>query len=535
MLERIKRSDFNDLAREFHFSIDDSEAGEYEKLTEFVLGILDTMEALPAPRHPTIAATRVPGPRPTSAEDPFNAIVRWCDVRTGAEGPLSGKRIGMKDSIAIAGIPMTCGSRVMQDFVPTVDSVVTERLLKAGATITAITNMDNFAFSAGGDTSAYGPTLCPFDLTRTAGGSSGGSAAALYYEDVDISLGGDQGGSIRVTASWCGVIGLKPTHALVPYVGITGIDQTIDHCGPLAQTVADAALMLQAIAGADEADPRQRGGVATEDYVRLVAEAPDDLKGVRVGVLDEGINETAGIEPKSADAAMQAVERMGRIGAQIRKVSIPEHLQNGGMAFAGFVEGMTALVSGGGNGWHWMGRFWPELAAGLRDGLLKFGNELPAQVKITLLCGMHLRNRYFGEFYARAQNLRPWLTAAYDRALADVDVLVMPTTPARAQLYDPSLPLSEQVIRGWAPLTNTGPFDMTGHPALSIPAAEAGGLPVGLMLVGRQWQDGRLLQIARSYERAFGWLPTSSPVAQAVPRRSPARTAAPGHNPSAGA
>ncbi len=171
MLERIKRSEFNDLARAFHFSIDDSEAGEYEKLTEFVLGILDTMEALPAPEHPPIAATRVPGPRPTSAEDPFNAIVRWCDVRTGAEGPLSGKRIGMKDSIAVAGIPMTCGSRVMQDFVPAVDSIVTERLLKAGACITAITNMDNFAFSAGGDTSAYGPTLCPFDLTRTAGGS----------------------------------------------------------------------------------------------------------------------------------------------------------------------------------------------------------------------------------------------------------------------------------------------------------------------------------------------------------------------------
>lgn len=514
MIERIKRSDFNDLAREFHFAIGDDEAGEYEALTEVILSTLETIEAVQPRAYQPIEAVRDPGRRPTAEEDPYNAIVRWCQVKAKVEGPLSGKRIGMKDSIAIAGIPMTCGSRVMQEFVPTVDSIVTQRLLRAGATISAVTNMDNFAFSGGGDTSAYGPTLCPFDLTRTAGGSSGGSAAALYYDALDVSLGGDQGGSIRVPASWCGVIGLKPTHSLVPYVGITGIDQTIDHCGPLARTVEDAALLLQVIAGADEADPRQRGGVKTDDYVRRVAEAPDSLKGIRIGVVEEGFSETAGIEAATATAAMEAVERMERMGAEIRKVSIPEHLQNAGIQFAGFLEGMTALMAGGGNGWHWDGRYWPELAVGLREGLTKFGNQLPPQVKVTLLCGVHLRNRYFGEFYARAQNLRPWLIAAYDRVLADVDVLVMPTTPARPHLNDPSLPLSQHVLRGWSTLANTGPFDVTGHPGLSIPAAEAGGLPVGLMLVGRHWEDGRVLAIARSYEREYGWLPTKSPTAK---------------------
>jgi amidase len=507
MLERIKRSDFNALVEEFHFQINESEAAEYERLTEFVLGIIDSLNALPIPSPCGVEAVRDPGRPPTREEDPYNAIVRWCHVKADTEGPLSGKRIGLKDSIAIAGIPMTCGSRVMRDFVPTVDSVVTERLLRAGATITAVTNMDKFAVSAGGDTSAYGSTLCPFDITRTAGGSSGGSAAALHYDGIDITLGGDQGGSIRVPAAWCGVIGLKPTHSLVPYVGIVGTDQSFDHCGPLARTVEDAALMLQVIAGADPADPRQRGGVKTEDYRRLVREAGERLTGVRVGVLEEGLAESAGIEAATASAAGEAVERLSRLGAQVQRISVPEHLQSGAVEFGCFVEGITAQFSGGGNGWHWTGRYWPEVAAALRAGLTQYGDDVPPQLKLTLLCGVHLRRHYFGELYARAQNLRPWLTAAYDRALAEVDVLVMPTTPGQPHVDDRNLSLSERVLRGWSPLANTGPFDITGHPALSIPAAEAGGLPVGLMLMGRHFQDGKLLAIARSYEQEFGWLP----------------------------
>ena len=517
MLRRINRSELNELASEFHFRIDESQIGEYETLTEFILSTLDSMEAIAAPERAVIAAVRDPGRRPSREEDPFNAIVRWCHVKAEAEGLLSGKRIGLKDSIAIAGIPMTCGSRVMQNFVPTVDSIVTERLLNAGATITAVTNMDNLAFSGGGDTSVYGPTLCPFDTTRTAGGSSSGSAAALFYDGIDVTLGGDQGGSIRVPAAWCGVLGLKPTHGLVPYTGITGIDQTFDHCGPLASTAEEMALVLSVIAGADDADPRQRGGVKPADYVGLVAKASDDLKGLRIGVLEEAFGDGVGIERETATAATAAIERMGRLGADVRKVSVPAHLQGGGVEFAGFVEGMTALVRGGGNGWHWNGRYWPELAAGLNEGLTRFGNDLPPQVKLTLICGAHLQREHLGGVYARAQNLRPWLTAAYERALRDVDVLVMPTTPGRPHVVDPSLSIVQNVMRGWAVLSNTGPFDMTGHPALSIPAAEADGLPVGLMLVGRHFDDGRLLAIARTYEREYGWLPERTPRSSGLP------------------
>jgi amidase len=507
MPQRVGRNELNDLAREFHFSIDDSEISEYEQLAEFVLRVLDPLDV----EHPVpagnVAAVRDPGYRPTPAEDPYNAVVRRCHVKADIEGPLTGKRIGLKDSIAIAGIPMTCGSKVLEGFVPTLDSVVTDRLLRAGATISAVTNMDNFAFSGGGDTSEYGPTLCPFDLTRTAGGSSSGSAAALYYDDVDIAIGADQGGSIRVPAAWCGAVGLKPTHGLVPYVGIAGIDQTFDHCGPIALHVEDAAQVLSVIAGAEESDPRQRAGVATQDYSRFVAEAADRLTGVRIGVVEEGFSPKAGVERETVAAAQAAIERLKELGAEIRSVSVPAHLSSAAIGFAGFIEGMTALISGGGNGWHWRGRYWPEFASALCEGLTRSGQELPPQMKVALICGTHLRRRYLGRYYATAQNLRAPLTAAYDRIFDDLDFLVMPTTPGRPHADDKDLSIAERVIRGWAVLSNTTPFDMTGHPAVTIPAAEAGGLPVGVMLVGRHFEDGQLLAIARTYEMNFGWVP----------------------------
>jgi amidase len=370
--------------------------------------------------------------------------------------------------------------------------------------------MDDLAFSGGGDTSAYGPTLCPFDRTRTAGGSSGGSAAALWYEGVDAALGTDQGGSIRVPAAWCGVVGLKPTHGLVPYAGIVGIDQTLDHAGPIARTVEETALLLQAIAGPHEDDPRQRA-VPAADYRAAVADAPADLAGIRIGVVGEAFGEEVGAEPAVTEAAHAAAGRFERLGAELRELSVPEHLQVGGVAFATFIEGMTALVAGGGNGFHWPGRYAPDLARALGDGIARRGDELPPQVKVTLVLGAHLQARYRGAVYARGQNLRPRLRAGFDRALGEVDALLLPTTPGLPHLDDPSLSISERVLRGWAVLANTYPTDLTGHPALSLPAAEAEGLPVGVMLIGRRFDDASLLAIARTYERRYGWLPASAP------------------------
>ena len=258
MLERIDPGELDELTARWGYRIDPAEASEYLALADAVLSVLDTLETAEAAPVENIDATRDAGRRPEPGEDPLGAVVRWCRVVAEREGILSGKRIAMKDSMAIAGVPMTCASRLLEGFVPEQDSVVTERILAAGGEIVAITDMDHLAFSGGGDSSDYGPTLCPFDPARTAGGSSSGAAAALWYEGIDASMGTDQGGSIRVPAAWSGVIGLKPTHGLVPYTGMVGIDQTFDHAGPLARRVEDVALLLQAIAGKHESDPRQR-------------------------------------------------------------------------------------------------------------------------------------------------------------------------------------------------------------------------------------------------------------------------------------
>ena len=469
MIPRIDRAELTELARGWGFEPSAEEAGELLAIGEAIFGVLDGLEAqepeLPVP----VEAVREPGRRPTAEEDPLNAIVRLCRVRAeGCEGILSGKRIAMKDSVAIAGVPMTCGSAILQGFVPRSDATVTDRILRAGGEITCITNMDDLAFSGGGESSWYGPTRNPFDRERSAGGSSSGAAAALSYDGIDLAVGCDQGGSIRTPASWCGVVGLKPTHSLVPYTGIAGIDATFDHCGPMARTALDTALLLQAMAGPDPGDPRQphewglaphvRGqapivrGAHAGDYTGAVERAGDDLRDLRIGIITEGFSDGVGAEAATCDAVREAAERLAGLGAELYERSLPEHLQAGGIAFAGFVEGMTALMTSGGNGIGWRGRYWEELAPAIVAGLRQRGNELSPQVKTVLAAGVHLREHLGGAAYARAQNLRPWLRAAYDRALDDIDVLLFPTVPFRAFRLDDELSTSERVLRGWANL-----------------------------------------------------------------------------------
>jgi len=507
VIPRITPDELHELAQSWGFDADDAETEQLLTVADSVFEAFDLLESQESVVVEPVRALRDSGRRPTEREDPLNAIVRFCRVRAeDAEGVLSGKRIAVKDAVAVAGIPLTCGSRVLQGYVPAEDSIVTDRILRAGGEIVAITNMDDLAFSGGGDSSWYGATLNPWDRTRTAGGSSAGSAAALFYDGIDAAVGADQGGSIRAPASWCGVVGLKPTHGLVPYVGIAGIDQTFDHCGPMGRTCADVAALLQAIAGEDDADPRQRD-VRTGDYTGAVADAPESLASVRVGVVAESFSDAVGIEPATADAVRAAVERLRQLGAEPVEVSLPEHLQAGGIAFIGFVEGMTNLMESGGNGYSWSGRYWHDLPPALTRGLRDHASELSAQMKFTLIAGRWMRKHYGGALYAKAQNLRLWLRDAYDRALAGVDALLLPTTPWRAHVVAPELPLAERVLRGWANLANTYPTDMTGHPAISLPLAEADGLPVGVMLVGRRFDDARLLSLAATCERALGWVP----------------------------
>jgi amidase len=510
VVRRIDAAALRELAASWGFSVDAEREEQLLRIAESVYPAFDGLEAAARDAVEPVAAVRDAGEAPQPGEDPYNAVVRSCRVRAeGHEGSLSGQRIAVKDSVAIAGVPLTCGSRILQGFVPAEDSVVTDRILRAGGEIAAITNMDDMAFSGGGESSWYGPTLNPWDTTRSAGGSSSGSAAALFYDGIDSAVGADQGGSIRVPASWCGVVGLKPTHSLVPYTGIAGIDGNFDHCGPLARTTAGAAALLQVIAGAHESDPRQ-GVIPPATYTDAMAHAPDDLKGVRIGVVGQSFSESVGTEPETADAVRAIVEQLRELGAEPIEVSLPEHLQAAGIAFIGFVEGMANLMESGGNGFGWAGRYWDDLPPALAAGLRSHAGDLSPQMQIALIAGRDLRRQYGGALYAKAQNLKPWLRAAHDRALADVDALLMPTTPWRAHVIDPAMPVADRVLRGWANLNNTYPTNMTGHPALSLPLAQAGGLPVGVMLIGRHFDDAGLLGLGATCERALGFVPQRS-------------------------
>ena len=451
---------------------------------------------MPLPRTPLTYRDRDSGSRPHRQEDPFNAIVRRCTLKGATSGKLSGKRIGLKNHIAVAGMPMSCGSLVLEGYIPDTDATIVTWLLDEGAEIVATLNMDNFAFSGVGDTSAQGAVLNPHNTDCLAGGSSGGSAAALYYDDIDTTIGGGQGGSIRIPASWCGVVGLKPTYGLVPYTGIVGIDNTLDHAGPMARTVADTALTLEVIAGKDPMDPRQ-ANVPVQAYTQALGEG---VNGLRIGVMSEGFGLRVS-QPDVDETVRWALGVFSELGAQTTEVSVPDHGEAGVIVWGLIAEGATANLRANGMGYHWRGLYNPGLTETLGKTLRAQGNDRPPTVKLVLLMGSYMSERCHDRMYAKAQNLRRSLRASYDKILEQVDVLAIPTTPIKAHRYESDLGPRETIAHGWDTLDNTAPFDMTGHLAISIPCGKSEGLPVGLMLVGRHFEDATLFQAAHAFEQ----------------------------------
>ena len=458
--------------------------GDAAQLTDLLGRLLSPLRYPAPPAAPQRRATAT-----APAGDPYNAVVRWCEAAGSAHGPLSGLRLSVKDSVSVAGVPLTCGSALLDGYVPERDSAVAERILGAGGTIVAITNMDDLAASADGSTSVYGPTLNPFDRSRTAGGSSGGAAASLFLDGVDAAIGTDQGGSARVPASWCGVVGLKPTRGLIPYDGIVGNDRLLDHVGILARDVGTVSRVLAATAGPRPASPPASAGE------------------LRIGLLRESLSPGLGVEPAVVDAVEQLAFRVERTGARVERVSVAAHLQTAEVETALSVEGMRALLSGGGDAPGWQSRSWPTLASALDTGLRARGAQLSPHVKAAALTGALLEERFRGEHYAHARRRCTEIAADYDRALRDVDVLLLPATPTTAQPRATSGSIEEAVLRGWAPMANCAQFNVSGHPAISLPLCEVAGLPLGAMLVGRRDGDERLLEIARLLEQTLGWMP----------------------------
>ena len=258
-LPRPTRDELQAVSQSLHMHRDADEIDLFHRAVSANFAADDALEGV-ADFNPPVTYPRTPGRRPTLAENPHNGWYVRTEVRGAAEGKLKGRTVALKDNICLAGVTMMNGSPTLEGYIPDVDATVVTRILDAGGVILGKTNCEPFCLSANSHLNPTGPTHNPHQWGHTTGGSFSGSAAVVAAADVDMALGGDQGGSIRIPASYCGLYGLKPTHGLVPYTGIMPIDMTLDHVGPMTRTMADNAMLLQVIAGADGLDPRQSAG-----------------------------------------------------------------------------------------------------------------------------------------------------------------------------------------------------------------------------------------------------------------------------------
>jgi len=499
----------------FGLDLTDEEVADFAALLSERMGVYERIEELAEARERTerpggsAGGRRDPGYRPGPEEDPHNAVVTRCRVEGARDGPLAGLTVGVKDNVAVAGVEMTCGSPVMAGYVPRDDAFVVEQLLDAGATITAKTNMDEMAVSGSGEMTPTGPITNPVDDGHLAGGSSGGSAVAVVTDAVDVAIGTDQAGSLRTPAAWSGCVGFKPTHGLVSYSGIAPLGHTFDHVGPLADSVADCALVLDVVAGRDPDDPRQ-ADVAPADYAAAL-DGPggdgDAVEDLTVGVLEEGFG-SAFSDPGVNEAVRDAADVFDRLGASVREVSVPWHGDGLAVWLAVETEAAAMLWETEGTGYFVDGRYDTGLASAFAARRRARGAEFAPTVKLKLVFGRYMREQFHGRFHRKAQNLRAELRAAYEEAFERVDLLAMPTTPMTA--FERVAELSRQeLVRRAAGKTgrtrNTMPFDMTGHPALSLPCGLVDGLPAGLMLVGPRFEERTVLRAADAFEGATDW------------------------------
>ncbi|MBV9580851.1 MAG: amidase [Chloroflexi bacterium] len=458
------------------------------------------------------SALRQPGRKPTPAEDPLNAWIWRCTITGEPGGMLAGKTLSFKDHIAVAGVPMSFGSFALDGFTPDFDATVVSRVLQAGGTVIGKNVMNGLSggLGTGGGVGDYGRPLNPHNTEHVTGGSSSGSGAAVAAGQVDISFGGDQGGSIRIPAAYCGTLGLKPTFGLVSHFGIGfGSDQSIDYTGPLARYTEDIAAALEATAGYDADhpyDPRQTRDVP--DRMDLRTGLAHGISGLRVGVLQEGFEDA---EAEVSDLVMAAVEVLAQAGAHISKVSVPEHHHVRAAQAALGAEGGLAVFNTGFYGAFTRTYYPASLLAAINQLWFEHADVLSPRTKLSLIAGSISRRNYSGRVYAKAQNVRPTFIKAYDAALADCDVLVMPTCVAtapknyRPETYLQALEdnLSTSASRA---ARNTQQFNYTGHPALAVPVGKsAAGLPASMQLVGRFLDDPLLLRVAYAYEHSTDW------------------------------
>lgn len=498
------------VARSLGIHLGPDEAVLYRKYLLDQLNAFDTFvqARIEEQAPPMCSAARQPGWKPSPAEDPLNAWMWKCSIPGADGGPLAGKTVSFKDHIAVAGMPMSFGSFALEGFTPDFDATVVTRVLEAGGTIIGKNVMNGLSggYGTGGGIGDYGRPLNPHNHEHVTGGSSSGSGAAVAAGQVDISFGGDQGGSIRIPAAFCGIIGLKPTFGLVSHFGIGfGSDQSIDYTGPMTRTVEDAAAALQATAGHDPYDPRQTRDVPMT--MDVLSRLTDGIEGLRVGVVREGF---AGADAEMRDLVMAAVDDLAKAGATVSEVCIPEHRQTRAAQDA-LGEGPLSLFKTGFFGAFTRTYYPASLIAAINQLWASHADVLAPRTKLSLIAAELSRRNYNGRVYAKAQNVRPTYIKAFDSALQNVDVLVMPTCLTTAPKNNTPANYLEAVEDNLSSMTrgfsqNTQPVNFTGHPALAVPVGKSSaGLPASMQLVGRFFDDPLLLRVAYAYEHSVDW------------------------------
>jgi aspartyl-tRNA(Asn)/glutamyl-tRNA(Gln) amidotransferase subunit A len=415
--------------------------------------------------------------------------------RAGGAGILAGVPIAHKDIFCTAGVKTTCASRMLADFVPPYDATVVRKMKAAGCIMVGKTNMDEFAMGSSNETSHFGPVRNPWDRDRVPGGSSGGSAAAVAGRLVPAATGTDTGGSIRQPAALCGITGLKPSYGRVSRYGLVAFASSLDQAGPMAQTAEDCAHLLAAMAGFDEHDATSLD-VPVPDYA---AQLGGDLKGLRIGVVAEHFAD--GVEPKVAEALREALREYERQGARLVDVSLP----NSAHAVPCYyvlapAEASSNLARYDGVRYGFRAPEYQDIEDMYKKTRSQgFGPE----VKRRIMVGTYaLSAGYYDAYYVKALRLRRLIADDFARAFERCDILAGPVSPSTA------FPLGAKNTDPVSMYLNdifTIPINLAGLPALSLPAGFAGGLPVGLQLVGRYLDEARLLNAAHRFQQATDW------------------------------
>ncbi|OLD36198.1 MAG: aspartyl/glutamyl-tRNA amidotransferase subunit A, partial [Myxococcales bacterium 13_1_40CM_2_68_15] len=412
-------------------------------------------------------------------------------------GPLDGIPIALKDIYCMEGVETTCGSKILRGYVPPYDATVVRKLKQAGAVIVGKLNMDEFAMGSSTENSAYGPTMNPWDLSRTPGGSSGGSAAAVAARLVAGAFGTDTGGSIRQPAAMVGCVGMKPTYGRVSRYGVIAFASSLDQVGPFAQDVRGVAYLLSAVAGHDEND-QTSSRRPVPDYAAALGR---DVRGLRLGVPREYFGE--GVSPEVEHAVRAGIERLRGLGCEVRDISLP----NSPHAIATYYIVATAEASSNLARYDGVRYGYRARAGQLLEMYEKTRAEgFGAEVKRRIMLGTYaLSAGYYDAYYLRAQKVRTLIRRDFDQAFATVDAVVSPTSPTTAfrlgeKLDDPLAMYLSDVY--------TVPVNLAGLPGISVPCGfDSKGLPVGLQLIGKPFDEETLLRMARAAEPAEHRLP----------------------------